>query len=77
MQELINQVAQRTGLSPDKAKTAVETVLSFAKTRLPAPIAAQLDSALAGGAAGGAAGGGAGDLSGMAKGLGGAFGTKE
>lgn len=73
MEELINQVAQRTGLSPDKAKTAVDTVLSFAKSRLPAPIAAQLDSALAGGAAGG----GAGNLSGMAKGLGGAFGTKE
>jgi len=69
MQELINQVAQRTGLSPDKAKIAVETVLNFAKTKLPAPIAAQLESALTGG--------GAGDLAGAAKGMAGSFGTKE
>jgi hypothetical protein len=69
MQELIDQVAQRTGLAPDKAKTAVETVLNFAKTKLPAPIATQLESALAGG--------GAGDLAGAAKSLGGSFGTKE
>jgi uncharacterized protein (DUF2267 family) len=53
MEELINQVAQRTGLAPDKARTAVETVLNFAKTRLPPPIAAQLESALAGGGGGG------------------------
>ncbi len=69
MQELIDQVAQRTGLTPDKAKTAVETVLNFAKTRLPAPIATQLESALMGG--------GAGNLAGAAKGMGGAFGSKE
>lgn len=69
MQELINQVAQRTGLAPDKAKAAVETVLNFAKTRLPAPIAAQLESALAGGESG--------DLAGAAKSIGGSFGTKE
>ena len=66
MQELIDQVAQRTGLAPDKAKLAVETVLDFAKSRLPAPIATQPESALAGG--------GGGDLAGAAKGLGGAFG---
>ena len=69
MQELINQVAQRTGLAPDKAKIAVETVLNFAKTKLPAPIATQLESALTGG--------GAGDFAGAAKGLGGSFGTKK
>ncbi len=69
MQELINQVAQRAGLAPDKAQTAVETVLEFAKSRLPAPIATQLESALAGG--------GAGDLAGAAKGLGGSFGAKR
>ena len=69
MQELINQVAQRTGLAPDKARIAVETVLNFAKSRLPAPIATQLESALTGK--------GAGDLAGMAKGIGGSFGTKQ
>jgi hypothetical protein len=69
MQELINQVAQRTGLAPDKAKIAVETVLNFAKTKLPAPIATQLESALTGK--------GTEDLAGAAKGMGSSFGTKE
>jgi uncharacterized protein (DUF2267 family) len=70
MDELINQVAQRTGLAPDKARTAVETVLNFAKTRLPAPIATQLESALAGG-------GGGGGFTESAKGAAAAFGTKK
>ncbi len=65
MDEIINQVAQRTGLAPDKARTAVETVLGFLKDRLPAPIASQLDSALSGGAGG---------MAEAAKGLGGRFG---
>jgi hypothetical protein len=63
MDELINMVAQRTGLGPDKAKTAIDTVVGFLKTKLPAPLAEQLDTALAGG-------GGAG-LSDAAKNLGG------
>ena len=66
MEELINLVAQRTGLAPDKARTAVDTVLGFAKSRLPAPIATQLESALAGGASGG--------MADAAKGIGAAFG---
>ena len=66
--ELINQVAQRTGLAPDKARTAVDTVLGFLKTRLPGPIASQLDGALSGSAAGGVAE--------AAKGLGSQFGNK-
>lgn len=65
MDELINMVAQKTGLGPDKARTAVDTVLGFLKDRLPAPIASQLDSAVSG------TGGGAADA---AKGLGGIFG---
>ena len=65
MDEIINQVAQRTGLAPDKARTAVETVLGFLKDRLPAPIASQLDSALSGGAGG---------MAEAAKGLGGRLG---
>jgi hypothetical protein len=71
MDELINQVAQRTGLAPDKARTAVDTVLGFLKTRLPAPIASQLDAAVSG--QGGAVGGG---LGGAADALGGMFGKK-
>jgi hypothetical protein len=74
MEELINQVAQRTGLAPDKARTAVETVLNFAKTRLPAPIATQLESALAGGGSGGGGGGGFAEA---AKGAAASFGNKK
>jgi uncharacterized protein (DUF2267 family) len=48
MDELIKLVAQKTGISEANAKTAVETVLNFLKTKLPAPIAAQLDAALQG-----------------------------
>lgn len=70
MDELINQVAQRTGLAPDKARTAVDTVLGFLKTRLPAPIASQLDAAMAGKAGGG------GGMSDAVEGLGNMFGRK-
>ena len=48
MDELINMVAQKTGLAPDRARTAVDTVLGFLKNRLPAPMASQLDAALSG-----------------------------
>lgn len=73
MDEIIAQVAQRTGLSHDQARQAVETVLGFLKTRLPAPIAGQIDNALAGQAGGG--GIDAGSLGGLAKGLGGMLGN--
>lgn len=73
MDELVNQVAQRTGLAPDKARMAVDTVLGFLKTRLPGPIASQLDSAVSGGAGTGGAMGGMGAA---AEGLGGMFGKK-
>ena len=77
MDELIRQVAERTGIGEDKARTAVETVVGFLKERLPAPIAGHLDGVLGGGA--GAGGGGAladqaGDVLG---GLGGMFGKKD
>lgn len=49
MNELIQQVCQRTGLSEDKAKDAVNTVVSYLKEKLPGPISNQIDSALQGG----------------------------
>lgn len=48
MEELIQQVAQRTGLAPDKARTAVDTVLGFLKNKLPTSIGSQLDGAVSG-----------------------------
>ena len=74
MQELINQVTQRTGISEDQARQAVETVLGFLKDKLPAPIAGQLDSVVSGGSGGEGAGGGLSDLAGS---VGGFFGKSE
>ncbi|HEY6121395.1 MAG TPA: hypothetical protein VIV66_15660 [Pyrinomonadaceae bacterium] len=55
MEELIKQVTAKTGISEDQARSAVNTVLGFLKTKLPAPIAGQIDGALGGetGTAGG------------------------
>ncbi len=48
MDELVKLVAQKTGLPPDQAKVAVETVIGFLKQKLPAPIAGQIDGVLGG-----------------------------
>ena len=48
MDELTKLVMQKTGLSADQAKAAVDTVVGFLKSRLPAPIAGEIDSALGG-----------------------------
>jgi hypothetical protein len=53
MDELINQVTQRAGISNDQAQTAVQTVVSFLKGKLPGPLGSQLDSVLGGQSAGG------------------------
>ena len=75
MEELIKQVAERTGISEAQAQTAVITVIGFIKGRLPEPLAGHLDSFMGGGAGstggadlgglGGAAGGVLGGLGGM------------
>ena len=67
MDELIKQVVSKTGISEDQARTAVTTVLGFVKDKLPAPIASQIDNALAG--EGGGVGGSLGDLTSKAGGL--------
>jgi hypothetical protein len=63
MDELIKLVTQKTGISEEQARGAIETVVNFLKQKLPAPIAGQLDAILSGNAAGDAL-----------KGLGGLFG---
>jgi hypothetical protein len=75
MEQLIQQVVQRTGISEEQASTAIQTVLGFVKERLPAPLAAQVEGVVGGGA--GAAGGVAGKAGEMLGGLGGMFGGKE
>ncbi len=66
MDELVALVSQKTGLSPEQARTATETVLGFFKTKLPAPLAGQIDSFLTGSGSGG--------IADAVKGVGGLFG---
>ena len=48
MKELINTIVQKTGISQEDAQKAVQVVLGFLKTKMPAAFAAQLDSFLSG-----------------------------
>ncbi len=66
MDELIKLVTQKTGISADQAKTAVDTVIKFLKDKLPKPVASQIDGVL----------GGAGLQQDVAKKLGGLLGKK-
>lgn len=78
MEQLVNQVAQRTGIPADKARTAVDTVVGYLKEHLPGPIASQLDGAVSGQAGGQGAGQAqGGGLAGAAKGLGGMLGGRK
>jgi hypothetical protein len=65
MDELVKLVAQKSGITSDQAKTAVETVLAYLKQNLPAPVAAQVDAVLSGKAP---------DVGSLTSGLGGMFG---
>ncbi len=49
MDELAQVIAQRTGLPQDKAQAAAQVAIDFIKSKLPPPIAAQVDAALKGG----------------------------
>ena len=69
MDELIRLVSQKTGLSEDMAKVAVDTVLGYVRDKLPAPIAAQVDGVLDGTSD-------ISDLGSVAQGLGGLLGKK-
>jgi hypothetical protein len=53
MNELIAQVAQRTGLSPEDAQKAVEAVINLLREKLPPPLASHLQAFIDGGTQGG------------------------
>ena len=72
MDELIQQITSKTGISEANARSAVETVVNFLKTKLPAPLAGQIDGAL--GSAGSALG--SVDIGNITSGIGGLFGKK-
>ena len=67
MEELYALVVKKTGLPKETAKIAVDVVVDFIKKKLPAPIAAQVDSVL----------GGKGELGAAADMLGGLLGGKK
>ena len=48
MDELLKQVTDKAGIPADKAQLAVNTVLGFLKSKLPATFAGQIDNALTG-----------------------------
>ena len=49
MDELVSLVVQKTGISQEDAQKAVQAIVSFLKTKLPGPVAAELDNYLTGG----------------------------
>ncbi|HTH80333.1 MAG TPA: hypothetical protein VL593_15280 [Ramlibacter sp.] len=69
MNELIQRLIDKTGLSEEQAASAMQTVVGFVKERLPAPVAAQVESILGGEAEAGA-------LGSIGDALGGMFGKK-
>src|SRR5262249_47269213 len=48
LDDLIQKVQARTGITPEKAHQAVDTVVSQLKTHLPAPVATHIDEVLSG-----------------------------
>jgi uncharacterized protein (DUF2267 family) len=49
MDELITQVTKKAGITEAQAKVAVETVMTYLKTKLPPQLAGQLDALVKGG----------------------------
>lgn len=68
MEKIIKMVAERAGISESQATTAVKTVASFLKDRMPEPMAKQVDTYMKGG--------GGDPTGGMAGKIGGMFGKK-
>jgi len=48
MEELIKRIQEKTGISEEQARSAVNTVSGFLKEKLPSPIAGQVDNVLSG-----------------------------
>lgn len=69
MDELINQISSKIGVTPDKAQMAVQLVMSHIKGKAPA-LSSQLDGLMSGQAAGGGLGDVAGKLGGLMGGKG-------
>jgi hypothetical protein len=49
MDEMVNRVAERTGIAADTVRTVLTTAVDLVKEKLPPPFAAQADMFLKGG----------------------------
>lgn len=67
MDELVQLVSQKTGMSEEISRMAVEVVVNYLKEKLPGPLAGQIDNVLGGAGA-------VDDLGDLTKGLGGLLG---
>ncbi len=72
--ELVQQISERTGIPQDKAQMAARTAIEFLDGRLPPPVGGNLHRLT--GEGGGGGGGGMPDLGKLGGGLGGMFGGK-
>ncbi len=72
--ELVQQISERTGIPRDKAETAARTAIEFLDGRLPAPVGGNLGRLIGEGGQGG--GSGMPDLGKLGGSLGGMFGGK-
>lgn len=52
MDELVKLVVKKTGMDEAMARKVVEIVIGFLKTKLPPPVASQVEAVLKGGQAG-------------------------
>ena len=48
MDDLIKLVCERAQLSPEQSKASIDVVVGYLKTKLPSPIAGQIDTLLTG-----------------------------
>lgn len=64
MDQLVNFITEKTGLSQEQALSAAQAVLEFAKDKVPAPLQGMLEGILGGdnNQGGGNEGGGIGDM---------------
>ena len=65
MEKIVKLVTEKAGISEQQAQTAVTTVISFLKDRMPEPLAAQVDKYLTGDGAKGNLGDTLGNIGGM------------
>lgn len=72
MDEMVKQIAARTGLPEDKAQAAARAAVDFLDEKLPPPVGGRLKGMLSGEGGGGGGIGGLGDAAGK---LGGLFGN--